>query len=653
MPEGLYLSLSGVVRPGTGGQTRALLMRNRLLTQKAGVETTLLTFDSPPVYHDVRAGLEEQGQLVPGMHLLNIFEWYRDNDGPDHEPIADSLPQLDGYVTEDEQHPDGTVYLTKYLQPRAGELHPVINDYRRPDGSVFLRTPAGVAADSTPASPYILVNRQGAPTHTWPKKGGWHRLWLRTLAGDAERVFVISDSRFALAYVAPMRDQRFHLLHLMHNTHTVGERRWDSTLSADYGPLLKGIHKIDGLVTLTARQREDVIERYGETNNLFVVPNPVDLPELPENPPPRERARFAVVSRLERQKRLDHAVRAFALVLEQEPEARLDIYGLGNLRVPLQQLIDDLGVGHAVKLCGHDVHARETLLTATAFLMTSRFEGYPLASLESMSRGCPVVSYDIKYGPREQITDGVDGFLTPAEDLQTFADRVVTMIRDPALVEKMSAAALEKAQQHDYRAFLRDWRTALETAVANKPNRVQLDRVDLRRRAGWAASARDGCLAGWSGHGPGRQPCAKPPEVELDSFLHLHGKGRPETLDSVAITLDAVCDATGGVANIPVIVQRDGRSFAVRYQVRRGRGVRAAGPGRPRRPAPAPGRVEQRELGDHPGEAEQAARPDRAQLHEQRHPAHLTSRSTRPPEPYPGGSKNAATTCSADRPSCR
>ncbi len=563
MPEGLYLSLSGVVRPGTGGQTRALLMRNRILTQKAGVETTLLTFDSPPVYHDVRAGLEEQGQLVPGMHLLNIFEWYRHNEHPDHEPIADALPQLDGYVTEDEQHPDGTVYLTKYLQPRGGELHPLIADYRRPDGSVFLRTPAGVAADSTPASPYILVNRQGAPTHTWPKKGGWHRLWLRTLAGDAERVFVISDSRFALAYIAPMRDQRFHVLHLMHNTHTVGERRWDSTLSADYGPLLKGIHKIDGLVTLTARQREDVIERYGETNNLFVVPNPVDLPELPEDPPARDRARFAVVSRLERQKRLDHAVRAFALVLEQEPEARLDIFGLGNLRVPLQQLIDDLGVGHAVKLCGHDAHARETLLTATAFLMTSRFEGYPLASLESMSRGCPVVSYDIKYGPREQITDGVDGFLTPAEDLQTFADRVVTMIRDPALVEKMSAAALEKAQLHDYRAFLRDWRVALETAIANKPNRVQLDRVDLDvRRLG---RVRAGRLPRRLVR-PRARPAAlrTPPEVELDATLHLHGRGRPETLDSVAVTLDAICDATGAVTNLPLIVQRDGRSFAVR-----------------------------------------------------------------------------------------
>ena len=563
MPEGRYFSLSGAIRAGTGGQTRALLMRSRLLTQKAGVEPTILTSDPAPVYPEVRAALEQQGQLVPGMQLLNLYEWCRNHDGFDGEPIADHLPKLDGFVTQDEVHPDGTVYMTKYLSERSGMLHETVNDYRRPDGSVFLRAPVGKVADSTPATPYIMVNRQGVPTHSWERKGGLHRLWLRTLAGDAERVFVISDSRYALAHIAPMDDERFHVLHLMHNTHTVGERRWNSKLSGDYGPLLSGIHKIDGLVTLTHRQREDVIARYGATNNLFVVPNPVDLPELPENPPPRERARFAVVSRLERQKRLDQAIDAFALVLEQEPDARLDIYGDGNLRTPLQQQIDDLGIGHAVVLRGHDVHARDTLLTATGFLMTSGFEGYPLASLESMSRGCPVVSYDIKYGPREQITDGVDGYLTEFGDQQTFADRLVTMIRDPALVEKMSAAALEKAQRHDYRAFLRDWRTVLEGAVANKPDRVVLDRVELHvRRLG---RVRAGRLPRRFVR-PRARPAAfrSPPEVEFDASLQLHGSGRPETLASVAVTLDAVCDATGGVANIPLIVHHDGRHIAVR-----------------------------------------------------------------------------------------
>ena len=269
-----------------------------------------------------------------------------------------------------------------------------------------------------------------------------------------------------------------------------------------------------------------------------------------------------------------------------------------------------------------------------------------------MSRGCPVVSYDIKYGPREQITDGVDGFLTPAEDLQTFADRVVTMIRDPALVEKMSAAALEKAQQHDYRAFLRDWRTALETAVANKPNRVQLDRVDLRvARLG---RVRAGRLPRRLVR-PRARPAAlrKPPEVELDSFLHLHGKGPAETLDSVAVTLDAVCDATGGGRQHPG--DRATRRAELRrtHQVRRGRGVRSSWTRATATSGSGSGSCGTTRAGRPPwrGRASSARRSSSTTRATTPCSSHVAS--TRPPEPYPGGSKNAATTCSADRPSCR
>ena len=58
--------------------------------------------------------------------------------------------------------------------------------------------------------------------------------------------------------------------------------------------------------------------------------------------------------------------------------------------------------------------------------MTSLFEGYPLSTLESLSHGCPVISYDIKYGPREQISEGVDGFLVPAGGIRPMAERIVT-----------------------------------------------------------------------------------------------------------------------------------------------------------------------------------------------------------------------------------
>ena len=69
---------------------------------------------------------------------------------------------------------------------------------------------------------------------------------------------------------------------------------------------------------------------------------------------------------------------------------QLDIYGDGSQRVALEREIADQGVARSVILRGHDPRAREALWTATGFLMTSRFEGYPLATLESMSHGCPV-----------------------------------------------------------------------------------------------------------------------------------------------------------------------------------------------------------------------------------------------------------------------
>ena len=80
------------------------------------------------------------------MRLLNIFEWFRDQEGfaRGERPIADSLPELDGFVTEDEMHPDGTVYVTTYLHERAARTE-AVHDYRRSDGSVYLRAPAGAA----------------------------------------------------------------------------------------------------------------------------------------------------------------------------------------------------------------------------------------------------------------------------------------------------------------------------------------------------------------------------------------------------------------------------------------------------------------------------------------------------------------------------
>ncbi len=562
LPDGVYLSVSTLVRERFGGQTRALLLRNRYFTQYAGIDTTIVTFDAQPVYPLERQRLIDRGELVPGMRLLNLYESYREQELVSGPPLTDALPDLSEMDTVDVAHPDGTVYYTAYREPETEE--DVIRDYRRPDGSVYVRTPGPGGANH--AVPFTLTDRQSRPVHSWPTRVGWGHHWLRALVGDAERVFVISDSRQALEPLMPMPDERFHVLHLMHNVHIHGQRRWNTAIAPSYRWLLNSFGQLDGLVTLTSRQRADLQQRFGARNNLFVVSNPVTLPVRPEPLPERAPATFAIVSRFEGQKRLDHAVRAFALVVADRPLAKLEIYGRGALQSSIEQLIAELGVGDNITLMGWNPDARDSLWSATGFLMSSAFEGYPLATLESLSRGCPVISYDIKYGPQEQISHGVDGFLVPERDQRGLADRVIEMIDDPELVRRMSTAALDKAAQHDYRAFLEQWQLALTKVVANKPKRVELSKVEvevqqlgyrpttLPRRLTSRVLPLQTASAG----------LAASRELEFAAVLRVRGRWPKGALKYAKLTLTAVSETSETVTSLPLSVELDRREFTVR-----------------------------------------------------------------------------------------
>ncbi len=279
IPTGRYYSLSGLVTAGTGGQTRALLMRNRLFAQRSGVEPVILTFDRRPRYPGVRADLRERGELVEPMQLVNIFEWYRENDIDHLPPTGEPLLPVRGYVTNDELHPDGTVYSTQYLHPR--NLSETVVDYRRPDGSVFLRLPTGTTAKHWPSTDVILVNSKGEPVGNWPTNRGFRQNWIQTLTPPDERAFIISDSRFAVNYILPMPGDQFHVIYVMHNMH-VAKNQWNASIYKWFRPLLSKIDALDGLVALTARQGDDITRRFGHTNNLFVVPNPVEFPARPD-----------------------------------------------------------------------------------------------------------------------------------------------------------------------------------------------------------------------------------------------------------------------------------------------------------------------------------------------------------------------------------
>ncbi len=546
LPEGRYLSLAFGVSPDAAGQTRALLMRNRFLASEGGVRPDVCSLGPTDDHEERRRILLERGLLTEELGYRNIYEHYREHGWSDAEPIGE-LEDLSARRVGEETRADGSPWRIVYRVP--GADRPVY-DYVRDDGTPFLRISGfGLADKSSWDASIQQVGPDGAVVGEHKTPGHWFRTWIRELCAGHERAFVFIDSRFVVPHVVPIRARRIHVLYLMHNMHVLPPRRWDSDAHHVYGRVLARIDGMDAMVNLTERQRDDIAQRRGRTTNMFVVPNPVDVPEPPD-PPPRDRDPNLVVvmARLEPQKRLRDAIAAMAVVREAVPDARLEIYGDGSQRAFLEGEIAKRGLGDAVFLRGFDPHARELLWSASAFMMTSSFEGYPLSTLESMSHGCPVVSYDIKYGPREQIDDGVDGFVVPEGDTAQLAARVVELLRSPELVQRISVAARERVKRYGPAEFSARWASVIREAAALEPTRVRLDAVELeltRLRA-----VPPGPLRRGRDFAAGRVPAAG--HLELAGTLAIDAQVRRAKLDSAELALDAIDDESGEVRGLPL-----------------------------------------------------------------------------------------------------
>jgi poly(glycerol-phosphate) alpha-glucosyltransferase len=80
LPAGRYLSCAIDVQADNAGQTKALLMRNRIFAARAGVEPTVLSFGANSDLDERREVLLDRGLLAHGVGLANIYEDYRDTD---------------------------------------------------------------------------------------------------------------------------------------------------------------------------------------------------------------------------------------------------------------------------------------------------------------------------------------------------------------------------------------------------------------------------------------------------------------------------------------------------------------------------------------------------------------------------------------------
>lgn len=173
---------------------------------------------------------------------------------------------------------------------------------------------------------------------------------------------------------------------------------------------------------------------------------------------PRAREQGAMIARLDSEKRVEHAIRAIAKVSANAPGATLGVYGGGEDRSKLTDLIDRLGVADSVRLHGHTPGAKNRFHTSAFSLLTSHYEGQPLVVLESMSAGCIPICYAVDFGPADIIDDGVNGFVVPAGDVDAMAQAILRFLSMPeAEVQNMRRAAIARAADFYEVPIVRRW----------------------------------------------------------------------------------------------------------------------------------------------------------------------------------------------------
>ena len=558
LPHGLYLSAPIDIGADYGGQTRALLMRNRIFVTEAGISPTVLSFSARPDLAERRAVMLERGLLLPQIDTPNIYEHYRErgwDESAETGPRSE-LADLGRHKTAEEAHADGSPWRVTYRDKQAGS---VVHDYLRADGTPYLRIPGFVFKEpSTWPREIQRVGADGSVIGSYPALGRWFRQWVRELT-DGERAFLFVDSRFNAQHLVPMRAPNIHLVYMLHNIHVLAPRlgaRRPRTSTAGCSTRSTAWTRWSPSPAASATTSRCAAAAPTTSSSSRTRsrchPRPRTTPATRTWSPwsPGWRSRSGSPTRSPRSIR----------VREQVPEARFDIYGDGGERARLQQEIDRRGLGDAVTLKGHDPHAREALSAASAFLVTSSYEGWNLAMQESMSHGCPVVAYDVKYGPREQITDGVNGFLVPEGDQAAMAQRVVSLLRSPDLVRTISDAAYEKARRSKQQ-FVEDWAHVLHSVVDLKPFRTRLMKVAMEVTELSSGPRRRLPTLRANGSFLGTSTLDGPDEVRLSAVVTVHGRSDRTPLEAVRLSLASVHLPSGTHVELPVTVEQKDHRF--------------------------------------------------------------------------------------------
>jgi glycosyltransferase involved in cell wall biosynthesis len=167
------------------------------------------------------------------------------------------------------------------------------------------------------------------------------------------------------------------------------------------------------------------------------------------------------------------ALRAFTLLLQDFPQARLSVAGSGPERKALEALTQELGIATAVTFTGRLDIAEMTTLYQSADLVInpSKIDNMPNSVLEALASGVPVVSTDVG-GVPYIVQHAKTACLVPSGQPKLMAEAAIALLRDPVLAQTLIHNGLALVQRYAWQNVRELWLSTYQSLVRNADSAV-------------------------------------------------------------------------------------------------------------------------------------------------------------------------------------
>jgi glycosyltransferase involved in cell wall biosynthesis len=307
-----------------------------------------------------------------------------------------------------------------------------------------------VPVNPTPPGPLAPLSRISY-VRTLATQGCYWPLLLRELRhADVVHVFSASYFSFLLAPLPAVIIARLLGKPVVMNYRS-GEAPDHLRRSAIARATLRGVDRN----AVPSRFLEDVFATFGIRSQ--VIPNIVDIERFRFRRRERLRPRVLSTRNFEALYNVPCTLRAFRLLQDRRPDARLTLVGGGSQEPAVRRLAAELrleNVTFAGRVPPDDVW--RYYAEADIYLQTPDIDNMPASVLEAYASGCPVVATNAG-GVPAILTDGLNGLLVPRDDPQAAADAMLRLLDNPALARRLADTAFDGCGRYQWSSVRSQW----------------------------------------------------------------------------------------------------------------------------------------------------------------------------------------------------